>query len=103
MLRLAAKLGIAFLLSGSPARAEAAAQLVDLLGRQRRRLGIRFEPQRAVSSSSSRRAIAAAGVPAQTFGPSRDSMTARIGTPSRSACSIAAATRSATAGSPGRA
>src|SRR6476661_1443968 len=45
MLRLAAKRGIAFLLSGSPAPAEATAQLVDLLGRQRRGLGIRVEPE----------------------------------------------------------
>src|SRR6476620_6497300 len=45
MLRLAAKRGIAFLLSDSPARAEASAQLVDLLGRERRRLRIRLEPE----------------------------------------------------------
>src|SRR6187455_2266761 len=45
MLRLAAKRGIAFLLSNSPARAEMAAQLVDLLGRQRRGLRLGAQPQ----------------------------------------------------------
>ena len=57
---------------------------------------------RAVSSSSSSVAIAAAGDSCQTLGPSRSSITARIGAP-RAACRRSPAPRrSAAAGSPGR-
>ena len=46
--------------------------------------------------------MAAAGVPCQTIGPSRSSITARIGVPLARVRAMRCATASATAGSPGR-
>src|SRR5205823_4360608 len=56
----------------------------------------------AVSSSSSSTDIACAGVSCHTFGPSRASITARIGVPRLACDAICAVTRPATRGSPGR-
>lgn len=65
-------------------------------------LGTQPRHSLAVSSSSSSTALAASGLVCHTFGPSRSSITARIGAPRSRAAPIAAATRSATCGSPGR-
>ena len=58
--------------------------------------------KRAVSSSSSRTAIADAGVSCHALGPSRSSITLRMGVPWLPYRSIALATASPTSGAPGR-
>jgi hypothetical protein len=79
------------------------AQLIDLLGVESGS-GLRSasSQSRAVSSSSSSAAIAAAGVLCHTLGPSRSSMTARMGVPCARIRSMAWATNSPTIASPGR-
>ena len=78
----------------SPRAPKAWRKFVDLRGRSAAagRAAL-ISHSRAVSSSSSSVAIAAAGESCQTFGPSRSSITARSGGRAACACAIACATR----------